>query len=374
MKAIAVVPGTTTVRLVDRPEPRVVAADDVKVKVLRVGICGTDREETGGGRALLPDGQQDLVIGHEMFGRVVEVGGAVTRVRPGDYAVFTVRRGCGRCLPCRMNRPDMCSTGDYRERGIWGLDGYQAEFVVDKEQFVVRVPPELEPVGVLAEPLSVAEKAIDEAVRVQAARLPDWAATPDWLHGRRCLVAGLGPIGLLAAVALRRRGAEVYGLDVVDATSARPQWLDAIGGRYVDGRQVTADKVGAAIGPVEVLVEATGVASLEFDLIDALGRNGVYVLTGIPGGSRPVDIPGADLIRRLVLENLALVGSVNASRGHFEMAVGDLGYAMLRWGSLLKTLITHRHDCSDFAAAFAAHPADEIKSVIEWGASAGGAR
>ena len=374
MKAIAVVPGTTTVRLVDRPEPQVVAADDVKVAVLRVGICGTDREEAGGGRARLPIGQRDLVIGHEMLGRVVGVGGAVTRVRPGDFAVFTVRRGCDRCVPCRMGRPDMCSTGDYRERGIWGLDGYQAEFVVDKEEFVVRVPPELEPVGVLTEPLSVAEKAIDEAVRVQAARLPDSAATCDWLHGRRCLVAGLGPIGLLAAMALRRRGAEVYGLDVVDAASARPQWLDAIGGRYVDGRQVTPDKVDAAIGPVDVIVEATGVASLEFDLIDALGRNGVYVLTGIPGGSRPVDIPGAELIRRVVLENLAMVGSVNASRGHFEMAVGDLGYAMLHWRDFVTRLITHRHACSDFAAALATHPADEIKSVVEWGAAAGGSR
>lgn len=374
MKAIAVVPGTTTVRLGDRPEPRVVAADDVKVQVLRVGICGTDREEAGGGRALRPDGQQDLVIGHEMFGRVVAVGPAVTRVRPGDYAVFTVRRGCGRCRPCLMSRPDMCTTGDYRERGIWGLDGYQTEFVVDKECFIVRVPPDLEPVGVLTEPLSVAEKAIDEAVRVQAARLPEFGAAPDWLEGRRCLIAGLGPVGLLAAMALRRRGADVCGLDVVDADSARPRWIAAIGGRYIDGRRVTADKLEAAIGPVEVIVEATGVASLEFDLIDALGRNGVYVLTGIPGGNRPIDIPGADLIRRLVLGNLAMVGSVNASRDHFEAAVDDLGYAMLHWRDQVTALITHRHACADFAAALATHPADEIKSVVEWGEAAGGTR
>jgi threonine dehydrogenase-like Zn-dependent dehydrogenase len=123
-----------------------------------------------------------------------------------------------------------------------------------------------------------------------------------------------------------------------------------------------------------VIVEATGVASLEFDLIDALGRNGVYVLTGIPGGSRPVDIPGAELIRRIVLENLAMVGSVNASRGHFEMAVGDLGYAMLHWRDLVTRLITHRHARSDFAAALSTHPADEIKSVVEWGVPARGTR
>ena len=98
------------------------------------------------------------------------MGAAVTRVRPGDYAVFTVRRGCGKCLPCAMNRSDMCQTGDYLERGIWGRDGYQTEYAVDKEQYVVRVPAELEAVGVLCEPLSVAEKAIDEAVRARNPR------------------------------------------------------------------------------------------------------------------------------------------------------------------------------------------------------------
>jgi len=133
MRAVAIVPGTTTVRLVERPEPSITATAEVKVRVLRAGICGTDREEATGGRAKAPDGQQELVIGHEMFGRVVDVGQSVTRVRAGDYGVFTVRRGCGNCLPCAMNRPDMCRTGKYRERGIWGLDGYQAECVVDRE-------------------------------------------------------------------------------------------------------------------------------------------------------------------------------------------------------------------------------------------------
>src|SRR5215216_3897859 len=166
MQAIAVVPETTTLRLVDRPEPHIGTSDEIKVRMLRVGICGTDREQAAGGRARAAEGQADLVIGHEMFGQVVAVGEAVSRVKVGDYAVFTVRRGCGKCLPCLMNRSDMCQTADYRERGIWGLDGFQTEYVVDQEQYVVRVLPELESIGVLVEPLSVVEKAIDEALRL----------------------------------------------------------------------------------------------------------------------------------------------------------------------------------------------------------------
>ncbi len=192
MKALALIPGTTTLRLVDRPEPQISAPDQIKLKVLHVGICGTDREEAAGGRADAPPDQQDLVIGHEMFGQVVAIGQSVTRVKEGDYAVFTVRRGCGKCTPCAMNRPDMCETGDYTERGIKGRDGYQTEFVVDTEQYIVKVPSELESIGVLAEPTSVSTKAIIEAVRVQEARLPDALVTPNWLYGRRCLVAGLG--------------------------------------------------------------------------------------------------------------------------------------------------------------------------------------
>ncbi|MGO9410718.1 MAG: glucose 1-dehydrogenase [Spirochaetia bacterium] len=339
------------------------ADDDVLTSVISVGICGTDREEAAGGRALPPAGSKELVIGHEMMARVVETGRSVTRVKKGDLVVFTVRRGCGACLPCEMNRSDMCLTGDYKERGIWGLDGYQTELVRDSERYVVRVPAELEGVGVLSEPLSVAEKAIDEAVRIQTARLPESASRPYWLHGRRCLVAGLGPIGLLAAMALRLRGAQVYGLDIVDEASARPQWLGRIGGTYLDARKASPDKREG----MELIFEATGVPALEFNLLDTLGRNGIYVLTGIPGGDRPLQLDGAELIRRLVLQNQVMVGSVNASRDHFQMAVDDLGQARTVWPRLVEGLITARRPYTDFAAALSRHDPDEVKVTLEWG-------
>jgi threonine dehydrogenase-like Zn-dependent dehydrogenase len=366
MKAIAVKPGTTEIHLVERDESRVKAPDEIKLKVLRVGICGTDREEAAGGRCAPPRGQSELVIGHEMFGRVVEIGDDVTQVKVGDYAAFTVRRSCEKCPSCLAGRSDMCYTGDYTERGIWKRDGYQTQFVVDMESYIVRIPDEIEDIGVLTEPMSVAEKAIDESLRLQQARLPDAALSPDWLNGRRCLVAGLGPIGLLAAIALRLRNAEVYGLDIVDKSSARAKWLEEIGGKYIDGRQVPADKIDDQIGPMDFIFEATGVASLEFNLLDALDYNGIYVLTGIPAGSRPLDIPAPELIRQLVLNNQVMLGSVNASRDHYQLAVDDLARARQRWGDHIAKLITHRHAYNDFHAALEHHDADEIKVILEW--------
>ena len=366
MRAISLTVGTTSLELIERPEPQITAPDEIKVHVLQVGICGTDREEVAGGRALAPDGRKELVIGHEMFSQVVEVGSAVKKVKPGDYAVFTVRRGCGKCLPCAMNRSDMCRTGKYHERGIWGLDGYQSTYVVDNEQYVVKVPPELVNVGVLCEPLSVAEKAIDESVRIQSARLPDGLATPDWLYGRLCLVAGLGPIGLLAAMALRLRGAEVYGIDIVDAGSPRARWLEAIGGKYIDSRQVKTEKIETLVPSMDLVFDATGVPVMEFNLLDVLNQDGIYVLTGIPGGDRPLQIDGSEIIRRMVLQNLVMFGSVNAARDHFQLAVDDLNTARLKWGNVIESLVTHRFSFTDFKTGLTQHIDGEIKAVIDW--------
>ncbi len=79
MNAITIAPGTAGSRLVDRPEPGITAAEVIKLKVLQVAICGTDREEVSGGRATAPYGRNELITGHKMFGRVVETGSAVTR-------------------------------------------------------------------------------------------------------------------------------------------------------------------------------------------------------------------------------------------------------------------------------------------------------
>lgn len=265
-----------------------------------------------------------------------------------------------------MNRSDMCLTSRYRERGIWGMDGYQAEYVVDSQQYVVRVPGELESIGVLTEPLSVAEKAIDEAVRLQASRLPTAAVTPNWLRGRRCLVAGLGPIGLLAALALALRGRRFSGSTSLMRRARVPAGCAKSEEPTSTLARFRRTRWRAFWGDMELVFEATGVASLEFNLLDALGVNGVYVLTGIPGGSRPLQVQGAELIRRLVLDNQVMVGSVNASQAHFQLAVDDLLRARLTWGDHIERLISHRLPFGEFQDALARHDPEEIKVVLEW--------
>jgi glucose 1-dehydrogenase len=366
MKAISLVPGTTNVSLADVAEPMINAADEVKIKIWQVGICGTDREEVNGGRADAPAGKNELIIGHEMFGQVVETGEAVTTVAPGDYAVFTVRRGCNECLACLNNRSDLCYTGKYTERGIKGANGFQAEYVVDKENYLVKVPESIKEIGVLTEPMSVASKAIDEAMTIQGARLKNIVPGERWLEGKKALIAGIGAIGLMAAFALRLRGAEVIGMDVVDEETLRPQILKQIGGTYVDGRKVKTTDLDAACGESDFIFEATGIAKLQIELIDALAINGIYVVTGIPAGERPTTVMAGHVIQQMVLKNQIVLGSVNASPAHYQMAVDDLVASLERWPDVIKNVITEKIPFTNFNAALHQHNANEIKVVVDW--------
>ncbi|HEY1024617.1 MAG TPA: glucose 1-dehydrogenase [Sphingobacteriaceae bacterium] len=365
MKAIAINPGVPDAKFIELPEPQITAPDQVKVQVLEVGICGTDREEVLGGRADAPTGSNHLVIGHEMLGRVVETGSEVATVGPGDFAVFTVRRGCEKCLPCMNNRSDLCQTGDYNERGIKSIHGFETEFVVDDEQYIVKVPESARSVGILAEPMSVAEKAIDEALKIQAGRIPGSADQP-WITGKKAVIAGIGAIGILCAVALRLRGAEVIGIDIVDENSQRPQILKQLGGSYLNSREVMIEDLDDLLGQVDFIFEAAGVPQLGFELIDVLGINGIYVMTGIPGEGKPVCIPGAETMAQIVLKNQVIMGSVNASRLHFELGIKDLEKAKNKWGTVIDELITMRVHYSDFERALNFRSQDDIKTVIVW--------
>jgi hypothetical protein len=99
-------------------------------------------------------------------------------------------------------------------------------------------------------------------------------------------------------------------------------------------------------------------------------KSGNYAVFTVRRGLRQVRAvphePLRHVLRQLVLANQVMVGSVNASRDHFQMAVDDLSHAQLRWGKHIAALITQRHPAADFEAALDHPGADEIKVVLEW--------
>ncbi|HET6613721.1 MAG TPA: alcohol dehydrogenase catalytic domain-containing protein, partial [Kofleriaceae bacterium] len=236
MRAIAAFPAERTLKLIDHPEPHLEKPTEVMLDILDVGVCGTDREIARFDYGTPPPGSPYLVIGHESLGRVTQVGDSVSGIAPGDLVVTMVRRPCPHpeCRACAAGRQDFCFTGDFTERGIGGRHGFMTERVVDDAQFMHVVPKHLAEVGVLVEPLTIAEKAIIQVWDVQD-RLP-WTASGSGQesgHGQHAVVLGAGPVGLLGALALLRRGFDtwVYSLEAADSVKAR--WVESVGARYI---------------------------------------------------------------------------------------------------------------------------------------------
>ncbi len=364
MKALAVFPSSGEVRLIDQPEPIITGPTDVKLRVLEAGICGTDREIASGHYGTPPADSPYLIIGHEALGEVLEVGSGVTGLAPGDLAVLTVRRPCSHdhCGPCRKGRQDFCITGDFTERGIKGVHGYMTEFVVDEERYMVKVPKALREVGVLLEPLTVAEKAAEQ-VRVLTQRLPgDLKNDPSQLNA---LVLGAGPIGLLGAMKLVNAGFLTWVYSRGKADSPNVKIVSAIGARFISSGEHPPANLAKIIGNITLVYEATGVAKISFDVLNVLGVNGIFIFTGVPGIRAPIEIDAEGIMRNLVLNNQVLCGTVNAGRASFEEGVKDLEAFMNQFPASVHALITARTSLDD--ARDAVLSKGGIKSIITVG-------
>lgn len=369
MRAIAAFPAEAEIRLVDHPAPRREAPGEVLVQVLEVGVCGTDREIARFDYGTPPPGSPYLVMGHESLGQVVEVGDEVKGVAPGDLVVPTVRRPCPhpQCQACRHGRQDFCFTGDFTERGIKGRHGFMTERVVEDARFVHVVPRELAEVGVLIEPLTIAEKALVQVADVQD-RLPWIAAAGDrdaMGRGRRALVLGAGPVGLLGCLALLVRGFETAVYSREPAGSSKARWVESVGARYLPAGEVPIAALAQELGRIALVYEATGAAKVSFQVLEELGTNGIFVFTGVPGRKAPIELDAARLMRRLVLHNQLVFGTVNAGPTAFRAAVGDLARFHQRWPRQLAALITGRHDPADHAELLAGKSGG-IKEVIRF--------
>jgi glucose 1-dehydrogenase len=359
MQAVVVSPPSPGAQIASVEAP---AASDaqVGVRVLECGICGTDRDISRGQYGSPPAGRTRLILGHENLGAVDSIGRDVVGWTQGDLVVATVRRGCGRCRFCLTDQSDFCETGSFTERGIRGADGFLAERYVELPEYLVKVPADLRRVAVLLEPLSVVEKAVHEAIAVLDRRgvTPGHPATGPV----KALVAGTGAIGMLASFLLRALGWEVTAIDRHDGGTPAGQLLDRIGAHHASVAEDWSE-VGSA--PFDVIVEASGSAALDIDLVGHLGPNGVLVLTGIPTAAQiPISFPAGVLLRNLVLENLAIVGSVNANRRYFESGLADLATFRQHWGDAIDGVISERRPWEEAPALLADGGTAGMKSVV----------
>jgi glucose 1-dehydrogenase len=331
--ALVVTPGVEgSTRLEDVPPP---AARDgeVLVRVLEVGVCGTDREIHLGHFGVAAEPGGSLVLGHELLGVVERDGAGYAR---GDLVAATVRRSCGACAACAEGAPDSCLSGDYLERGITRLDGFARELVAEDTGQLVPIPASLGRLGVLAEPASVCARALRHSAAI-GGRQP-WRL-------RRALVLGAGAIGLLTTYLLRLQDVEVWTASL----EPRSELAEAAGARYAS----VAETPLAELGSFDLVVEAAGDAQLMADSLGLLRRSGVACLLGIDGRPRRVELDGRVLGTDAILENRVLFGSVNAQRQDWLAAVDGLERARRRWPDALEELVRLRVPVDRFLDAFA---------------------
>jgi threonine dehydrogenase-like Zn-dependent dehydrogenase len=362
MRAIAITPKQpNSIHLVRLPMPslaEVPGGRGVLVKVLRVGICGTDREIVAGKYGEAPPGSDFLVLGHENFGVVERVGPEVHEVSPGDSVVAMVRRP-GNSIYDVLGMPDMTTDDVYYEHGINLLHGFLTEYYVDTPERLIHVPVGLEHIGVLLEPASIIEKGLDQVYLIQR-RLLKWQP--------HCVaVLGAGSVGLLATLFLRLRGLDVVTMALPEPPYLNSQLVEALGARYLSTRQMSLTEASGHYGPFDLIFEATGYSPLAFEAMEVLGKNGVLVLYSVTGGGRELEVP-IDLINHgFVLGNKVMIGTVNANRQHFEEVIRDFALAELQYPGWLSRLLTHHIDAfgDDYHRAFEIHDPDSIKLVVE---------
>jgi threonine dehydrogenase-like Zn-dependent dehydrogenase len=337
MKAVAVYPGRpNTMHLREVPMPsvdEVAGGRGVLVKVLRVGVDGTDKEINAAEYGAAPPGDDYLITGHESFGRVIAVGPNVSELAPGDYVVATVRRP-GSSIYDQIGTYDMTTDDRYYERGINLRHGYLSEFYVDDPEYIVNVPPGLKDVAVLLEPTTVVEKGIAQAYEIQR-RLRVW-------RPRKAAVMGAGTIGLLAALVLRLRGLDVTVFGRTERPYLNSDLIEELGARYES--TVTSPILGESCrryGPFDLIFEATGASSVVFESMRALAKNGVLVLSSVTGGDRMIEVPADRINLEFVLGNKVMVGTVNANREYFESGVKDMTHAESQYPGWLARLLTH---------------------------------
>jgi threonine 3-dehydrogenase len=326
--------------LEDVPEPEV-GINDVKIRVLLTGICGTDLhiyEWDDWAKSAIP---VPLVIGHEFVGKIVEVGSNVTDFHVGELVSGEGHVVCGRCRNCLAGRRHLCA----HTQGV-GVNraGAFAEYIVLPMSNIWRHDP--------AVPLEVAAifDPFGNAVHT-ALSFP--------VLGEDVLVTGAGPIGIMAAAVARHAGAR--HVVITDVNVYRLALAEKVGvSLAVDPRQTTLQDVQKKLGMHEgfdVGLEMSGVATAFRDMLASMSHGGKIAMLGIPSSEMSINW------RQVIFSMLTIKGVYGREMYEtwYKMTV------MLQSGLDIAPVITHRLAFRDYEQGFAAMRAGQSgKVILDW--------
>jgi L-iditol 2-dehydrogenase len=276
MKA-AIMTGLRRIELTELPVPEP-GPHDALVKVMAVGICGSDVHYYEHGRIGRYEVNPPFVLGHECAGVVVAVGEKVTRVRPGERVAVEPGVTCGTCAACKSGRYNLCP--DVQFLATPPVHGAFAQYIVHREDFLFPIPDAMSyEAAALIEPFSVG---------LHAARRS--AVQP----GESVAILGMGPVGLMAVVA-----AKAFGAGQIIAADLEPKRLAAarkLGATHTirvgqDDPVETIRALTEGIG-ADAAFETAGSGQALQSAVGALRRGGRLSVVGLPQQDEiPLNIP-----------------------------------------------------------------------------------
>jgi threonine dehydrogenase-like Zn-dependent dehydrogenase len=349
--------------IIDVPVPREPGPGEVLCRTLELGICGTDREILHSLKPATPAGSDFIVLGHECLGRIEAVGAGVEEWKVGDLVVPAVRRPAAG----QKRRLDYLPLGKFTERGIWSEHGFSAEYWLDRPEHLYRVPAEIADLAVFTEPLAVSEKAVNEAISLQQARLGEnvWTDKPPSV-----VVTGMGPIAFAAIVACEARGWPVVmlGRDEIDTYRARIAGEFGAGyaqlnefGKLGKGSTAEIEDYG-----FDLILECTGSEEVMLEAAGLMRSCGIMVWLGSTRVPQPATLNVAELMRRSLLGNHLFVGTVNAAPRDFLDALTHLAQLKKTHAAPLAALLTAHLSMTDALPHYTERVPQAIKTVIRY--------
>ncbi len=318
----------TDLRL-EEMETEAVGPDQVRVQVAYGGICGSDLHYFNHGGFGTVRIQEPMVLGHEVAGTVAQVGAAVKDLKVGDRVAVNPSRPCWDCKYCHEGLPNQCLEMRYygsamRMPHVQGA--FRNQLVCNAAQCFPITPGVSMALAALAEPFSVGLHAITRAGP---------------LIGKRVLVSGCGPIGVLAAAAARLHGAdEVVCTDLVDEPLAIAGQVGATSTINVARDNTWVQRYSPNKGTFDVMLECSGNQRALRDGLEVMRPRGTVVQLGLGGDvSMPQNL--------IVAKELSICGSFRF-HAEFELAVRIINEARVD----LTPVVTQTFPMRDAVAAF----------------------
>jgi L-gulonate 5-dehydrogenase len=342
----AVTEGIGAMAVLERPEPSEPGAHEVVVAPEAVGICGSDYHFFAGELSEAAGGSQfPRIQGHEIGARVLAVGpGCRRELEVGQRVALWPLQACGECYPCSVGRPNTCDA--FELIGIHVDGGLQEQLAVPEEQVYPIRTGEDPAVAAMAEPVSIAVRAVNRA-KVE--------------RGERVVVLGAGPIGQCICLVARERGARVLVVDLQESRLELSEYMEAETLVWTEPHEVVefARRWARPAGP-PVVFDATGAPAAVRAMVDMVASAGRAVQVGMSGEEVSLRIGS------LTEKELDLLGVSCCGAAEFGQAVA----VVERNVDVLERLISHRFalDKAPEALRFAMENPTEVMKVVIGGA------